>query len=116
MTTYKYRVIFNKDGMEIEASGNSLREITEKTGLSKNYIFNRDVRDRENKAKKFNRKSKVILVEKKKIRYRCVKDDVEHEFNDLKQGALILGVSMPTVHRILKSDKLKEKHNISVIE
>lgn len=111
-----YRVVYNEDGMEVEATGKSLKEISEKTGLTKNYITGKEQRDKDNTVKKFRRPSKVISLEKRKIRYKCVKNGAEHEFNDLKQGAMILGVSMPTVHRILKSEKMKAKHGISIIE
>lgn len=112
---YIYKVVYKNDGLEVEATGNSLKDIKEKTGLSKNMIAGRELRDKSTKVKKFTRPTNVLVVEKKKIRYKCVKDNVEHEFNDLKQGAAILGVSIATVHRILKSDKLKDKHNITII-
>lgn len=115
MSGYNYRVVYKQDGIDVEVTAHTLKEIKEKTGLSKHMIRGRELRDKNTKPKKFNKYTPVVLVEKTRTVYKYTKDGVEHTFNNLKQGSEVMGLSISTVHNILKDDKLKEKYNITIV-
>lgn len=133
MPLTKYSITYKGEMGDTYAEANTLKELAKKTIFSYDVLqkkfryptvynnkkiisIEKEVIEptRRNK-KKYNYPSKYVKI-RPQLTYQVIINDETHNFKTLKEGSKIMNIAISTLHNILRSEELKNKHNISIVQ